>query len=42
MLYEVHFLSDGAFSYDVIPRLEHLKPQFGEHRGDKVWVSIGK
>lgn len=42
MLYEVHLFANGALPDDIIPRLKHFKLQLGEHRGDKVGVSIGK
>jgi len=42
VLYEVHLLADGALPDDVIPGLEHLKPQPGEHGGDEVGVGVGE
>lgn len=42
MLNEVHFLPNGALSYNVIMWLEHLKAQLGQHGCYKVWLCIGK
>lgn len=42
MLDEVHLLADGSLSDDVVARLKDLKAQFGQHRGDKVWISVGE
>lgn len=42
MLDEVHLLANGSLSDDVVTRLEDLETQFGQHGGDKVWISVGK
>lgn len=42
VLDEVHFLTNGAFPYDVIMRLEYLKTQLGQHGRHKVWLCVGK
>lgn len=42
VLNEVHFLPDGALSYNIIMRLEYLKAQLGQHGCDKVWLRVGK
>lgn len=42
MLNEVHFLPNGALSYNVIMWLEYLKAQLGQHGCYKVWLCIGK
>lgn len=42
VLYEVHLFADGALPDDVIPGLEHLEPQLGEHGGDEVRIGVGK
>lgn len=42
VLNEVHFLPNGALSYDVIVWLEYLKAQLGQHGGHKVWLCVGK
>jgi len=42
VLDEVHLLANGALPYDIIPRLKHLEPQLGQHRGHKVGICIGK
>lgn len=42
MLNEVHFLPNGALSYNVIVWLEYLETQLGQHGCHKVWLCIGK
>lgn len=42
MLDEVHLLANGALPNDVIPRLEYLKPQLGQHGCHKVGICVGK
>lgn len=42
VLNEVHFLPNGALSYNVIMWLEHLKTQLGQHGCHKVGLCVGK
>lgn len=42
VLDEVHFFANGAFSDDVVMRLEHFKPQLGQHGGHKVGLCVGE
>lgn len=42
VLDEVHLFADGPLSDDIVARLEDLEPQFGQHGGDKVWISVGE
>ena len=42
MLNEVHLLANGAFADDVVPRLEDLEAQLGQHGGHKVGIRVGK
>lgn len=42
VLDEVHLLANGALPDDVIPGLEHLKPQLGQHGCHKVGICVGE
>lgn len=42
MLDEIHLLADGPLTNDVIPRLEDLKSEFGQHGRHKVGISVCK
>lgn len=42
VLDEVHLLANGSLSDDVVTWLEDLETQFGQHGGDKVWISVGE
>lgn len=42
VLDEVHLLANGALPDDVIPRLEHLEPQLGQHGCHKVGICVGE
>lgn len=42
VLDEEHLFSDGALSDDVVPGLEDLKSQFGQHGRHKVGIGVGK
>lgn len=40
MLDEIHLFANGPFTNYVIPWLEDLKTEFGQHGGHKVGISI--
>lgn len=42
MLDEIHFLPHGAFSNDVVSRLEHLKSQLAQHGRHKIGIRVSE